>query len=289
MVIKELLYYATSVLKKSNSVTPQLDATVLLCYVLKCDRVFLIVNDKKEVSTEDERVYFELVDKRKKDMPIAYIVGKQEFMSLDFYVDENVLIPRPDTEILVEHIINIDSKKERILDMCCGSGCIGISLAYYLKNSVVHMADVSEEALKIAKKNAENILAEDGRVDFFEIDILKNVPEEKYDILVSNPPYIDAVAMKALDKNVIDYEPKLALFGGDDGLKFYRRIANIAPDVLNDGGILVFEIGEDQGDVVTNIMKENGFKNIVILDDLAGRNRVVEGRIIKDENYSCNK
>lgn len=278
MVVEKLFAHGTEILKKSNSATPQLDAAVLLCYVLNCSRVQLIINKNKEVSQSDEESFIKLVYKRKNDMPIAYITNRQEFMSLDFYVDENVLIPRPDTETLVETIINSKIKKDKILDMCCGSGCIGISLAHYIKNAEVHMADISDKALKIAKKNAENILSSQN-VKFYKIDILNEIPNEKYDIIVSNPPYITSEEMKSLEKNVIDYEPEIALYGGEDGLEFYRRIACVSKYILNDGGVLAFEIGESQGEAVKKIMTENGFKNINIINDLAGKNRVVEGRM----------
>lgn len=279
MVIKELLKIATSIIKESNSVTPQLDATVLLCYVLNCDRVFLIVNDNKDISDDIVKRYLNLAEKRKNNMPVAYITNKQEFMSLNFYVDKNVLIPRPDTEILVEHILNSNVKKEKILDLCCGSGCIGVSLAYYLKNATVHMADISESALEISQKNANDILGRTQNIRCFKIDILNEIPKEKYDVIASNPPYIDYNMMQKLDSNVIDYEPENALFGGIDGLDFYHRISQIAPLMLNADGMIVFEIGENQADDVTEIMKENGFKNINIIKDLAGKNRVVEGRV----------
>lgn len=279
MVIKDLLKSATSIIKESNSATPQLDAMVLLCYVLNCDKVYIMINDNKEVSVDAEIKYFNLVEKRKNNMPIAYIINSQEFMSLDFYVDENVLIPRPDTEVLVEHILNSTAKKDKILDLCCGSGCIGISLSYYLKNVNVHLADISDFALEIAKNNAKKILGKNFDINCFKIDILNETPEEKYDIIASNPPYIDSLTLSELDSNVIDYEPKLALFGGDDGLLFYNRISSIAPLILNKDGMLIFEIGENQGSDVADIMRKNGFKDIKIINDLAGKNRVIEGRI----------
>ena len=279
MVIKELLSTAVNILKNSGLATPQLDASVLLCFVLKCDRVHLIVNENKSVTAEHENTYLNLIKKRKENMPLAYIINEKEFMSLDFYVNENVLIPRPDTEILVEYVLDSVFKKDKILDLCCGSGCIGISLAHYLKNTSVHFADISDKALEVTQINAKNLLDKKINIKFLKLDILNQIPDEKYDLIVSNPPYIETKVLKTLEKNVIDYEPELALAGGDDGLVFYRRISDIAKQMLTDDGHLVFEIGENQGVTVPEIMSKCGFFNIEVINDLAGRNRVVKGSL----------
>ncbi len=279
MVIKELLSTSVNILKQSGIATPQLDASVLLCFVLKCDKVYLIVNGDLEVSSKDKIEYLDLINKRKANMPLAYITKIKEFMSLDFYVNENVLIPRPDTEILVEYVINSDFDKGKVLDLCCGSGCIGISLAYYLKDTEIHLADISDKALAVTKINADNLLGENSEFKLLKLDILSNIPEEKYDLIVSNPPYIERKTLKTLEKSVIDYEPMLALDGGDDGLIFYNRISKIAKSILTGSGHLVFEIGENQADAVSEIMKNCGFNNIEIINDLSGRNRVVKGSV----------
>ncbi len=275
MVIKDLLSYAISYLKEADILTPQLDAKVLLCHILKCDSIYLIINDKKEVTPESEEKYKKLLKLRKENMPISYITNHKEFMSLDFYVDENVLIPRPDTEILVEYIIGLNCRKNRILDICCGSGCIGVSLAHYIKSSHITMLDISDKALEIAKRNATSNNAID--CEFIKMDILKDFPRNNFDIIVSNPPYICKETLKKLEPDVIDYEPLIALDGGESGLVFYERIANNAYQILNNGGVLAFEIGEEQAEDVFDLLFKNNFKNICIINDLAGRNRVVAG------------
>ena len=169
MVIKDLLLYGNMQLKNSNLKTPQLDAAVLLCCLLNCDRVYITVNENLQVSPETENEYKKMILKRKNHMPVSYITHFKEFMSLNFYVDQNVLIPRPDTETLVEYIIEKKCKKDLILDLCCGSGCVGISLAHYIKNTNVVMADISEEALEISKRNT--VYNNVGNCEF-----LKNFP-----------------------------------------------------------------------------------------------------------------
>lgn len=283
MVIRELLQKGTSILKEAKNSTAHLDASVLLCHALNQNKAYLIINSEKEVSEDIKKTYLDFIDKRKNDIPVSYITNQKEFMSLEFYVDRNVLIPRPDTEILVEHIIDLGIKEAKILDLCSGSGCIGISLAHYIKGAQVSMADISDIALEISKKNAENILSSLENVRFYKKDVLNDdfSSFKEYDILVSNPPYIDKKTIKTLGKNVLDFEPHLALDGGEDGLVFYRKISEIAPKILKSGGVLAFEIGDTQAKDVYNIMEENGFSNIKTIKDLAGKDRVLEGSVIK--------
>ncbi len=283
MVIRELLQKGTLILKEAEKQSAHLDASVLLCHALNVDKAYLIINSEKEVSEDIEKTYLGFIEKRKNDMPVSYITNQKEFMSLDFYVDKNVLIPRPDTEVLVEHIIDLGFEEPKILDLCSGSGCIGISLAHYIKGAKVSMVDISDIALEISKKNAENILSSLENVQFYKKDVLNDdfSSFQGFDILVSNPPYIDKKTMKTLEKNVFDFEPHLALDGGEDGLMFYRKISEIAPKILKSGGILAFEIGDTQAKDVYNIMEENGFSNIKIIKDLAGKDRVLEGSVVK--------
>lgn len=276
MVIKELLRYGINELKCANIASPQLDATVLICHLLECDRVYLTINDNKEASPVQEAAYKNMIEKRKRNMPVSYITNTKEFMSLDFYVDENVLIPRPDTEILVEYVIGLDCKKENILDICCGSGCIGVSLAHYIEEAKkVTMLDISDNALKVAKKNASAHCSD--KCDFIKMDILRDFPKGKFDIIVSNPPYIDKKTLKTLESDVIDYEPIIALDGGESGLIFYERIAEYAYNLLNPNGVLVFETGDEQGEAVWEILEKNNYKGIKLINDLANRNRVAVG------------
>ena len=202
-------------------------------------------------------------------------------MALPFFVDENVLIPRPDTENLVETVLGlIDKEKDvHILDMCTGSGCIAVSLAYYLPNSKITAVDISDSALKVAKHNARlnNV---DGQIFFIKSNLFERLPKtlkEKIDIIVSNPPYIPTKDMEDLMREVRDYEPNQALDGGEDGLRFYHPIINDCMEYLRPGGVLAFEIGYNQAEPVENLLKDYGFSNIEIKKDLAGFDRVIFG------------
>lgn len=281
--IKTLLGKGINFLKKEEYNNPQLDAELLLRHVLKVDKVYIYTHLNEEVDREDVDEFLDLVNKRNKGYPLQYIIGNQEFMGLNFNVGEGVLVPRPDTEILVEKIIDmakdIDKESIDILDIGTGSGAITLSLAYYIKNSNLYSIDISSEALEIARKNRDNLGLCD-RVEFINTNILDgfNFLDKKIDIIVSNPPYIPTIEIEKLQKEVSMYEPKLALDGGEDGLKFYRYITKEGKNHLTDEGILAFEIGYDQGKEVYNIMRENGFIDINIIKDLEDRDRVVIGR-----------
>ena len=278
MVIREAVRVGSDLLKKSDTDTPQLDAAVLLCHVLgEKNRSFLVMNYAMEVAEDKMAKYLEIIGKRAQGMPVAYITGTKEFMSLEFDVSENVLIPRADTETLCECVIERnDFEKPKIADICCGSGCVGISLAFYIGKSVVDMFDISDEAVEIANKNALKLnVAKKCGAEW--LDIMSEVPYGKYDIVVSNPPYIETDVIKTLDRNVNEYEPHLALDGGADGLDFYRRLAEIVPQILNDGGFAAFEVGHTQADAVAKMM-EDAFTNIEMINDLAGIRRVVCAR-----------
>ena len=279
MVIKELLKKAAMTLKESETDTAALDASVILEFVLKCDRTQLIIDSNKEISYDIEKQYMNLIDKRKNNMPVSYITNKREFMSLDFVVNENVLIPRPDTEELVMHVINSDAAKNSVLDLCCGSGCIGISIAHYCDVKRVDFADISDGALKVAKLNAKNILDKECKSSFLNIDVLNQTIDKKYDIIASNPPYVRRDIIKDLDKTVSCYEPHIALDGGEDGLDFYKRIVFYYKDNLKANGMLAFEVGFNQAQAVCDMMKENSFKDIQTAYDLGGICRVVSGRV----------
>lgn len=269
MVIGEALLLASKSLG-GISESPALDAKILLCHVLGCDKLSLSLNREKEL-TFDEQTHFEaLVKRRKNAEPVAYIVGEKEFMSLPFYVDPNVLIPRPDTEILVQEAIK-NYTGGSILDIGTGSGCIAVSLAYYIKEATVTALDISPSALLVAKKNA---LRNGVNIQFIEADILNDEICGKYDMIVSNPPYIKPSVIETLSPDVKLYEPYNALDGGDDGLKFYRRIIEKAP--LNDNGVLLFEVGFDQARDVAQLMIEK-FCSVEIVKDYGGIERVVIG------------
>lgn len=252
-----------------------IDADALIKDVLSCDEIYLVVHANDKVSDNDTEKFISYVERRKNNESVAYITNKKEFMSLMFYVDKNVLVPRSETELLVEEIINAPIKKDEILDLCTGSGAISVSLAHYLEKSQVTGVDISEEALKVAEKNAENIL-KNKKVSFFKCDVLSDLDKinKKYDVVVSNPPYIETDVIETLDKDVKDYEPHLALDGGSDGLMFYRKIAEGAKYILKKGGYIFFEIGFNQEDALKEILK-NDFYDIKVIKDYAGHPRIV--------------
>lgn len=285
--IGELLNIGAKTLESID--TARLDATLLLGKAISKDKLYIMINKDKEVDYLKKQLYLEYIEKRKNKMPVRYILGECDFFGIDFYVEEGVLIPRSDTEILVEEVlknINIDDNIN-ICDLCSGTGAIGIAIAYNRKNVKVDEIDYYEIPEKVTKINIKKNNLED-RVNFIRSDLLKSVMgNKKYDIIVSNPPYIKEEDIKTLMSDVKDYEPKTALSGGEDGLIFYRRIIDESIDVLNEGGILAFEIGYDQGQSVKSLMKQKDFTELKVVKDLAGLDRVVIGKVIKnkDEKY----
>ncbi len=273
--IRELLKHAKEQLKTAGIPNYSLDAEVLMSYVINMPREKFLIRLE---DTIDETEYIGLVNKRSTRYPLQYITHYQEFMSLDFYVDENVLVPRNDTEILVENVLKYCKKDENliILDMCTGSGCIATSLAYYIKNIKILAADISKAALRVANKNAQ-INGVSAKIDFIESNLFSEINDKKLDIIVSNPPYISKNEINTLDIAVKDHEPRLALDGGDDGLDFYRLITEQGKEFLKHKGAIFYEIGCNQAESVTNILKNNGFEKIEVIKDLAGLDRVVWG------------
>lgn len=279
--IKELIDYGVKELQKSD--TALLDARLILSKVIKKDKLFIILNRDYKLETNQKVEYLQLIDQRKKNKPVKYILGECDFMGLDFYIEEGVLIPRSDTEVLVQEVLKyIDESQEiKVCDLCTGSGAIAISLAYYRKNIEVDAVDYFEKPEKVTKINIEKHKLRE-RVTFIESDLLSDVIKKgkKYDILVSNPPYIKRVEIEKLMNDVKDYEPDEALNGGEDGLYFYRRIISQSKEVLVQNGILAFEIGYDQGEQVRNLMENNNFEDVYVVKDLAGLDRVVIGKLI---------
>ncbi len=281
MSINQAIVYGNN-FTKNSCVHSMSDARLLLAYALGCDKLYLTVNRDKLLTPEQQARYINLLKRRAEGEPVSYITGEREFMSLKFYVDKNVLIPRPETELLVELVLDLtkDKKDIKILDLCTGSGAIAVSLSYYLKNNtLVDGADISKDALKIAIKNAD---LNKAKVNFFECDAL-NLREitEKYDVVVSNPPYIETDVIEGLDADVKRYEPHIALDGGSDGLDFYRKIIENSDKILKKGGLLAFEIGYNQARAVSDLMC-NKFDNICVQKDLAGLNRIVYGYLKKE-------
>ena len=276
MVISELLQKVTKELTSFGCDNAHFEAVHLISFVLDISPKDLILNVKNAVSEEEKSKISELVKRRISGEPFQYILGTQEFMSLEFTVTPDTLIPRQDTETLVEFVLDkTENLPLSILDIGTGTGCIPISMAHFKSNLNCVGIDISEEALKIAQKNAETLKVSD-RVTFEKCDILTDFPSKKFDIVVSNPPYIKSDIIPTLQTEVRDFEPNLALDGGIDGLKFYRRICEIAPKILKSGGFLVFEIGFDQAQDVFSIMETN-FHNLKITKDLSGNDRVVSG------------
>lgn len=275
MKIEELLKYGKEKLEQQKVEDASIISRILMQHVLEIDRNKLIINKKDNVDINKEKEYKECIEKIMKGTPIQYITNNQEFMRLNFYVDENVLIPQPDTEILVEKVIkSIDIMGNiEILDMCTGSGCIGISLAKNIENTKVTLVDISKEAIEIAKKNAIQNDVE-NKVNFIQSDMFENV-KGKFDIIVSNPPYIRTAIIQTLDKQVQD-EPYIALDGGEDGLDFYKVLINEAYKYLKKNGKIFLEIGYDQKKEVENLAKKSkNYKKIETIKDLSQNDRVI--------------
>lgn len=276
MTIQEALKKGTIELKTKGIEEPKMKARLLMQYILNKSREYLVIYDSKELSKNENTKYFENINKIVKGIPLQHITHQQEFMKMNFYVDNNVLIPRADTEILVEEVIQIAKKvnAKKILDMCTGSGAIAVSLAKYLPKAQITAIDISEKALKIAKKNAKTNKVE-NQITFVLSNLFENLQKEKYDIIVSNPPYIKKEELKTLDKEV-KKEPMLALDGGVDGLDFYKAIIKQNDDYLKFGGYLCFEIGYNQKEEVMDLIKkEEKYIDIYSKKDLFENDRIV--------------
>lgn len=276
MNLREVLKQGIEKLKENNIEDASLKAKMLLSEILEMKKEYLIVHEEEILDEPDINTFFEKIDRLVNNEPIQYILNRQDFMGLNLYVDSNVLIPQPDTEILVEEVIALASEKEnlKILDMCTGSGAIAISLAKYIKNSNVYATDISEKALEIAKDNSLKNITD---ITFIHSDVFENVKENEFDFIVSNPPYIETDVIKTISKEVQN-EPHIALDGGEDGLYFYRKISKEAFDFLKQDGYLAFEIGYNQREAVENLLRENGYKNIYSKKDLGGNDRIVIGQ-----------
>lgn len=274
MTIKEILSKGMIMLKGNNVDSPKLKARLLLQYILKKPRQYLIVYDNEQVGKKEQWEYFVNIEKLTNGVPLQHITHQQEFMKMNFYVDENVLIPRPDTEILVEEVIKLASKinEPKILDLCTGSGAIAISIAKNVLNAEVYAIDISSKAIEVAKKNAKELGA---KVKFVKSNLFNKMEKMKFDIIVSNPPYIKKDVMKSLSTEVRK-EPELALDGGIDGLDFYRKITKQAMEYLKFGSYLCYEIGYDQKDEVIDIINKQGnYSNTYCKKDLGGNDRVI--------------
>ncbi len=292
MEINTLLKKGVEILGNREYSEPVLEVVFLLSNLLGVDETHIYTYGEKEVPKAIEEEFLEKIALRKKGYPLQYILKEVEFMGLKFYVNEGVLIPRQDTEILVEYILNImDEKKEyTIIELGTGSGCISLSLANYFKGKVsIYGVDINDEALKIAKKNLEDLKLE-NKVKLLKGDLFQGIEslqlEKKVDIIISNPPYIPNKTIEGLQDEVKKYEPIEALDGGEDGLNFYRRIIPESRKYLKKSGLVALEIGYDQGEKVSSLFKYEGYENIRIIKDLQGLDRVVVGERPKEGNYA---
>ncbi|MFT5874536.1 MAG: release factor glutamine methyltransferase [Clostridium sp.] len=279
MNIGEILLKSYDILKKVEIESYLLDSQLLLSKVLNVDKLFIMINRDFDINPEQEKEFSRLVQIRKSKMPIKYILGECEFMGMSLIVKPGVLIPRPDTEILVEEVIkHIKEKKyTKVCDVCCGSGAIGIAIAEFIKEAKVTLYDISFDALAVAKLNIERFdlhTRVNGEIsDLLQVAINQNI---KFQVVVSNPPYIREEVIPTLMEDVKNYEPYIALSGGRDGLDFYRRITKESLLVLEKGGLLAFEIGYDQKEEVEDILLKSGFNNIECIKDLSGNDRVIK-------------
>ncbi len=275
MTLQEAYEYGQKRLTAAGIDDAAIDAWYLLEHTTKISRAMYFLERNKEMLAEQEKAYNGYIETRAARIPLQHITGVQEFMGLEFQVNEHVLVPRQDTEVLVEAVLRElkHIPKCRILDMCTGSGCILISLLHFCGRAEGTGIDISEEALKVAKVNSERIGV---KADFIRSDLFENVTG-KYEVIVSNPPYICTAVIEELKEEVRLHDPIIALDGKEDGLYFYRQIVEKSPGFLQRGGKLFFEIGHDQGEAVKKLMEAAGFSETVVKKDLAGLDRVVFG------------
>ena len=283
LTLKQLYKVGTVKLAEEGIEEFSLDAWYLLEYVTGVSKAMYFAEPERAVSEENADRYIDCIRRRAAHIPLQHITGEQEFMGYPFYVNEHVLIPRQDTETLVEEAIQVMRPKMKILDMCTGSGCIVLSILkmcrekYYMTELQGIGADVSEEALKVARENGRRLGVP---VTWIQSDLFAKIPEEeKYDVIVSNPPYIETAVIDTLQEEVRLHDPYIALDGKEDGLYFYRRIISEAGKYLKPQGKLMFEIGCEQAKAVEELMKNAGYEQITVKKDLAGLDRVVYGTL----------
>ena len=275
MNIENTLSYGVKILTKFNIKTPKLDSEILLSKVISKDRKYIILNSCEEINKKSLDDFNNLIERRKKGEPIAYITNNKEFWNDSFYVDKNVLIPRPDTELIIDQVLKIFPKNKRLqlLDIGVGSGCILLSLLKERSNFFGTGIDISKKSINISKYNAK-ILQLTNRVKFYNSDV-DNFKIGKYDLIVSNPPYIDLLNLKYLERDVINFEPKLALSGGFDGFSKIKKVVSKAADLIKKNGKLILEIGFSQTEKVRKILKENGFYTNKVIKDYGKKDRCI--------------
>ena len=273
--LKGLLTDGTKMLTQAGIDEAELDARYILEYITGLNSAQYFIHSEDIIEKDKAEEFFRLIERRSKRIPLSYVIGTRDFFGLTFKVDENVLIPEQETELLVEEVIKYSEGKS-VLDMCTGSGCIAISIALFGKPSKVAASDISEKALEVARENAKSLKS--GEISFIQGDMFENVTD-KFDIIVSNPPYIETGEIDELMPEVRDYIPRLALDGDIDGLKFYRIISKEAVKKLNKNGRIFYEIGYNQSRAVASILLENGFTDVKIMKDYSGLDRLVMAKL----------
>lgn len=276
ITVRDALEYAADALREEGMDTPMLDARILLSRAMGKDMLYLVTHENTALSDEEAARFNRSMTERLAHRPVAYITGTKEFYGLDFRVTEGVLIPRPDTETAVEAVLERADRyagQVRILDLCCGSGAIGLSVAKNLPESYVTLSDISRSAVDITVLNASLLKMENCEI--IQSDLFEDLTPKNYDIIVSNPPYVSGDEMGALSADIALWEPREALYGGTDGLSFYRQIIAEAPGMFRNRGTLIMEIGYGQDGDVRKLLEDGGFENISFRADLAGIPRVV--------------
>tara|TARA_B100000749_G_scaffold230496_1_gene187034 strand:- start:155 stop:997 length:843 start_codon:yes stop_codon:yes gene_type:complete len=275
MNIENILTQAFKELSNSNIKNANLDCEVLLSNIINKDREYVILNPKKNLDKKYIDIFNNLIDRRKKSEPIAYLINKKEFWKETFYIDKNVLIPRPDTEHIVEEVLKLtqNNSKSHVLDIGTGSGCILLSILKERKNFIGTGIDISKKCIKVSKYNAKR-LELDNRIKFYISDV-DNFLIGKYDVVVSNPPYIENLNLKYLDRDVVNFEPKLALSGGRDGFSEITKVINKTSGLIKKNGVFVLEIGHNQKNKVTEKLKAKGFYIKKVLKDYGKNDRCI--------------
>lgn len=274
MTYREAVEFGTKCLTDAGVPDAALDAWYLLQMVCKIERSYYYVHGEEDITQDAQKEYEIAVQKRAEHIPLQYIIGEQEFMGLRFKVNSNVLIPRQDTETLVEQVLKIVKPGMKVLDLCTGSGCVLISVLKNAPELTGMGSDISKTALLVAKENAK---LHEVDAEWVRSDLVDNITET-FDVIMANPPYIPTGEILSLMPEVRDFEPENALDGGADGLDFYRKITGQVKDYLNPGGYVYMEIGYDQGEAVSELMRNAGFTEVEVIKDLARNDRVVKGK-----------
>ncbi|MDA7473858.1 peptide chain release factor N(5)-glutamine methyltransferase [Candidatus Pelagibacter ubique] len=275
MNIENILKEGIGILQKNKISNPQLDSEILLSNSIKRDKKHIILNPKEVLNSEQLRKFKNLIERRKKGEPIAYLINKKEFWKDEFFVNKDVLIPRPDSELIIEQVLKIYSKDDQlqILDIGTGSGCILLSILKERSNFYGTGIDISKKSINVSKFNAKQLNLT-NRVKFFHSSV-DNFNNGKYDIIVSNPPYIEQLCLKYLEKDVVNFEPKLALSGGFDGFSKIRKVINKTSNLIKKNGKFILEIGFNQKNKVIKILKEEGFYVNKAIKDYGNNDRCI--------------